>query len=52
MANPLAAAAEIEAVAIDQLYGEAGLDWFFSTASGTNKDKVNDLVSGEVTTAQ
>ena len=38
--------------AVDQLYGEANIDWFFSTASGTNKDKVNDLVSGEIVTAQ
>jgi hypothetical protein len=37
---------------IDQLYGDAGSDWFFYTASGSNKDKVNDLVSGEVATTQ
>jgi Ca2+-binding RTX toxin-like protein len=38
--------------AVDQLYGEAGLDWFFYTASGSYKDRLNDLVSGEVATAQ
>jgi Ca2+-binding RTX toxin-like protein len=38
--------------ALDQLYGEAGSDWFFYTASGSIKDKLNDLVTGEVATAQ
>jgi Ca2+-binding RTX toxin-like protein len=37
--------------AIDQLYGEAGLDLFFYTAAGANKDKLNDPVQGEVTVA-
>jgi hypothetical protein len=37
---------------MDQLYGEAGSDWFFYTAAGSNKDKLNDLVAGEVATAQ
>jgi hypothetical protein len=36
---------------IDSLYGEAGLDWFFARKSGTKKDKVNDLSTGEVVTA-
>src|SRR5262249_56295457 len=36
--------------ALDQLYGEAGLDWFFYTAGGSNKDKLNDLGFGEGTT--
>jgi uncharacterized delta-60 repeat protein len=38
--------------ALDQLYGESGSDWFFYTASGNNKDKLNDLASGEVATGQ
>jgi hypothetical protein len=38
--------------ALDQLYGEGGSDWFFYTASGGNKDKLNDLASGEVATGQ
>jgi Ca2+-binding RTX toxin-like protein len=38
--------------AVDQLYGEAGIDWFFATTSGGNKDRVNDAVTGEVTTAE
>jgi Ca2+-binding RTX toxin-like protein len=38
--------------AVDQLYGEAGSDWFFYTAGGANKDKLNDLVTGEAATAQ
>jgi Ca2+-binding RTX toxin-like protein len=33
--------------AIDQLYGESGLDLFFTTAAGASKDKVNDLGQGE-----
>lgn len=33
--------------AIDQLYGEAGLDLFFYTSSGANTDNLNDLVAGE-----
>ena len=33
------------------VHGEAGSDWFFYTASGANKDKLNDLVTGEVATA-
>jgi VCBS repeat-containing protein len=33
--------------AIDQLYGEAGLDLFFYTSSGSNTDKLNDLAAGE-----
>jgi len=37
--------------AIDSLFGEAGLDWFFARKSGTYKDKVNDLSTGEVVTA-
>ena len=38
--------------AIDQLYGDAGTDWFFHTANGSNMDRLNDLVTGEVATAQ
>jgi FG-GAP-like repeat/RTX calcium-binding nonapeptide repeat (4 copies) len=37
--------------AIDSLYGEAGLDWFFARTGGKYKDKVNDKSSGEVVTA-
>lgn len=39
--------------AIDSLFGEAGLDWFFARKSGSTskKDKVNDLSTGEVVTA-
>jgi VCBS repeat-containing protein len=36
--------------AIDQLDGDAGTDWFFYTANGSNKDRLNDLVIGEVAT--
>jgi PKD repeat protein len=36
---------------LDQLYGEAGLDWFIYTASGSNKDRLNDLATGEAATA-
>jgi VCBS repeat-containing protein len=39
-------------VALDQLYGEAGGDWFFYAALGSNKDRLNDWVTGEVATAQ
>jgi Ca2+-binding RTX toxin-like protein len=37
--------------AIDSLFGDAGLDWFFTRKSGTKKDEVNDLATGEVSTA-
>ena len=37
--------------AIDSLYGEAGLDWFFARKSGKIKDKINDPSTGEVVTA-
>lgn len=37
--------------AIDSLFGEAGLDWFFARKTGNKKDKVNDLSTGEVVTA-
>jgi hypothetical protein len=37
--------------AIDGLFGEAGLDWFFTSKTGKNKDKVNDPSTGEVDTA-
>jgi VCBS repeat-containing protein len=37
--------------AIDQLYGESGLDLFFVTDVGTNKDRVNDLAGGELKVA-
>jgi Ca2+-binding RTX toxin-like protein len=37
---------------VDQLYGEAGNDWFFYKSTGVNKDKLNDLVAGEVATSQ
>jgi VCBS repeat-containing protein len=33
--------------AIDQLYGESGLDLFLTTGAGAYKDKVNDLGAGE-----
>jgi hypothetical protein len=36
--------------AVDQLYGGNGSDWFFYTASGVNKDKLNDLAAGEIAT--
>jgi Ca2+-binding RTX toxin-like protein len=36
--------------AIDQLYGQSGSDWFFSTSSGSNKDKVSDAITGELIT--
>jgi VCBS repeat-containing protein len=36
--------------AVDQLFGGAGSDWFFYTASGGNKDKLNDLAAGEIAT--
>lgn len=36
--------------AIDSLFGEAGLDWFFARKTGNKKDKVNDLSTGEVVT--
>jgi hypothetical protein len=36
--------------AIDSLYGEAGLDWFFARKTTRTKDKVNDLGTGEVLT--
>jgi Ca2+-binding RTX toxin-like protein len=38
--------------AIDQLYGDAGMDWFFYTANGSNKDRLNDLLTGEIATPQ
>lgn len=34
--------------AIDSLFGEAGLDWFFARTGDKYKDKVNDKSSGEV----
>jgi Ca2+-binding RTX toxin-like protein len=34
--------------AVDQLYGESGLDLFFATAAGAGKDKLNDLAQGEL----
>src|SRR5262249_18402050 len=37
--------------AIDSLFGEAVLDWFFARKTGNKKDKVNDLSTGEVVTA-
>ena len=43
---------EDEAFALMDAAFEAGIDWFFYTALGSNKDKLNDLVSGEVATAQ
>jgi Ca2+-binding RTX toxin-like protein len=36
--------------AIDNLYGGAGLDWFFVGSKGKNKDKVSNQASGEVVT--
>jgi hypothetical protein len=36
---------------IDNLWGEAGTDWFFARTSGKYKDKVNDKSTGEVVTA-
>ncbi len=36
--------------AVDSLYGDAGTDWFFARKKGANKDKVNDLGTGEVVT--
>lgn len=38
--------------AIDQLYGEAGLDLFFYTSNGTYKDKLNDRIAGELAASQ
>jgi hypothetical protein len=37
-------------MAIDVLYGNSGMDWFFAQVSGTNKDQVKDKTSGEVIT--
>jgi hypothetical protein len=36
--------------AIDVLYGNGGMDWFFAQLSGTYKDQVKDKTSGEVIT--
>jgi hypothetical protein len=36
--------------AIDTLFGEGALDWFFAKQSGSNKDKIKDQSSGEVVT--
>jgi hypothetical protein len=36
--------------AIDLLYGNSGVDWFFAQVSGTNKDQVKDKTSGKVIT--
>jgi Ca2+-binding RTX toxin-like protein len=36
--------------AIDSLFGEAGSDWFFARKSGTKKDMLNDLSTGETVT--
>jgi Ca2+-binding RTX toxin-like protein len=38
-------------IAIDALYGGAGLDWFFAHLSGKNKDKVSGQTRGEVITS-
>lgn len=34
--------------AVDNLYGDAGTDWFFARKKGSRRDKVNDLGTGEV----
>ena len=36
----------LDDAAIDTLYGGGGIDWFFATASGVNKDK-HDATAGE-----
>jgi hypothetical protein len=36
--------------AIDVLYGNSGMDWFFAQVSSTNNDQVKDKTSGEVIT--
>lgn len=36
--------------AIDQLYGDAGTDWFFAKVNGSNKDKVNSAAGETITT--
>ena len=36
--------------AIDTLFGEGGLDWFFAKLSGSYKDEVKDKATGEVIT--
>jgi hypothetical protein len=37
--------------AIDTLNGGAAMDWFFAHLSGTNRDKVTNVTTGEVVTA-
>ncbi|HYT91905.1 MAG TPA: hypothetical protein VEL76_24540, partial [Gemmataceae bacterium] len=34
--------------AVDNLYGDAGTDWFFARKKGSRRDRVNDLGTGEV----
>jgi hypothetical protein len=36
--------------AIDTMFGEGGMDWFFAMQSGSNKDQVKDKATGEVIT--
>jgi Ca2+-binding RTX toxin-like protein len=44
----LKAATVHDDAAIDKLFGEGGMDWFFSRLSGPNKDKVTDQIIGEI----
>ena len=46
----LTAATIHDDLAIDQLYGDAGLNWFLYRLNSSAKDKVNDLSPGEVAT--
>jgi len=50
-AYTLSAATIHDDAAIDQLYGESGLDLFFYTSTGSNLDRVNDLAAGETAVA-
>lgn len=37
--------------AIDNMFGDAGMDWYFARTSGKYRDKVNNKSTGEVVTA-
>ncbi len=37
--------------AVDALYGDGGVDWFFAEVNDTNHDIVKDETSGETVTA-
>ena len=50
LAGLLTAATIHDDLAVDQLYGDAGLNWFLYRLNSSAKDKVNDLSPGEVAT--